>query len=275
MTSDQFNNRIRVTAATSGTFYGVPMKAGDKYTVAGNGQEGHAGVGGPARKAKLNNPQGVTTDHAGNILLISGSRLLLVAAATGSFYGQKMTTGHIYRLAGTGLGQDIGNGIPATEASLDSNGQVTVDHFGNVILSCSSEIRMVAARSGTYYGVAVKAGDIYTIAGNGSMKFSGDGGPPLNAGVQPFALAVDQAGDVLLINGTRVRAIPARSGTLYGVPVTAGDIYTIAGTGQVGYSGDGGPALKAPMDPTGLALDSAGNLYLVDQLSFRLRRVSF
>src|SRR5260370_8158801 len=94
------------------------------------------------------------------------------------------------------------------------------------------------------------AGDIYTIAGNGTPGFSGDGGPATQAELhQPRDLTVDGHGNVIIAdNGnSRVRVVAGISGTFYGQKMTAGDIYTIAGNGTPGFSGDGGPATKAEL----------------------------
>ena len=90
-----------MAAASSGTFYGKAMTAGDIYTIAGNGTAGFSGDGGPATSAELNSPQGVAADAAGNLLIADGSnRIRVVAASSGTFYGQAMTAGDIYTIAG-------------------------------------------------------------------------------------------------------------------------------------------------------------------------------
>src|SRR5262249_60124149 len=95
-------------------------------------------------------------------------------------------------------------------------------------------------------------GDIYTVAGDGRAGFSGDGGPAAKAKVnQPFGALADGAGNLVLadtLNG-RVRVVAARDGTFYGVPMKAGDIYTIAGVGLNRSSGIGGPPPQAGLHP--------------------------
>jgi hypothetical protein len=69
--------------------------------------------------------------------------------------------------------------------------------------------------------------------------------------------------------------VPARSGTFYGVPMTAGDIYTVAGNGTPGFSGDGGPAASAEVDqPFGVGVNTAGNLLVADLFDGRVREIS-
>ncbi len=104
---DYGNNEVRVVADATGTFYGVPMEAGDVYTLAGDGSRGSAGDGGPAGAAELSFPAGITVDPTGNVIFADSANnvVRVVAAATGTFYGQPMTTGDIYTIAGGGYDQ--------------------------------------------------------------------------------------------------------------------------------------------------------------------------
>ena len=89
------------------------------------------------------------------------------------------------------------------------------------------------------------AGDIYTIAGDGTSGFSGDSGPGTAAELSaPRRVAVDAMGNLLIADtvNNRIRVAAHRTGTFYGKTMTAGDIYTVAGNGRYGFSGDGGPA---------------------------------
>ena len=136
---------------------------------------------------------------------------------------------------------------------------------------------MVAARTGTFYGQAMTAGDIYTVAGTGTPGFSGDGGPATAAELDhPDGVSVDPAGNLVIgdTSNNRVRVVAARTGTFYGQAMTAGDIYTVAGTGPPGYAGDGGPAAAAELNnPQGVAVDRAGNLVIGDGGNGRVRLV--
>jgi hypothetical protein len=100
---------------------------------------------------------------------------------------------------------------------------------------------------------------IYTIAGNGTQGFAGDGGPATSAALDlPYTVAVDGTGNLVISdrNNHRIRVLAAASGTFYGKPMTTGDIYTVAGNGTDGFTGDGGPATSAALDfPSGLAAD--------------------
>ena len=168
----------------------------------------------------------------------------VIAAVTGTFYGMKMTAGHIYRVAGDGRTGSGGDGGPATAASLELAGSAVVDGAGNLVIGDGSRVRVVAARTGRFYGQQMTAGHIYGIAGTGQAGYSGDGGPAIRARVAAGAVALDAAGNVLLAGGNRVRVVAARTGTFYGATMTAGDIYTVAGNGTA-FSGDGGPPLLA------------------------------
>jgi hypothetical protein len=141
---DSLNNRVRVVAVATGTFYGQKMTAGDIYTVAGNGTGGFSGDGGPAASAELFGPGGVTVDGAGNLLIADtfNERVRVVAAATGTFYGQKMTVGDIYTVAGGAKQGFSGDGGPATSAELYFPEGVAVDGAGDLLISDSGNNRV-------------------------------------------------------------------------------------------------------------------------------------
>ena len=277
--ADVSNNRIRMIAATSGTFYGVAVTAGDLYTVAGAGTSGFAGDGGPATAAELSGPEAVAVDGAGNLVIsdTGNERIRVVAAVSGTFYGQAMTAGDIYTVAGTGRFEFSGDGGPATAAGLRDPQGVTADPSGNLVIADSfdNRVRVVAAASGTFYGVAMSGGDIYTVAGNGTAAFAGDGGPATAAELFfPNATIVDGAGNLVIADfyNNRARVVAATSGSFYGQAMTAGHIYTVAGTGSPGYSGDGGPATAANMGfPSSVAVDRSGNLVISLPYTQRVR----
>ena len=306
MVADAGNDRLRVIAAATGTFYGVKMTAGNIYTVAGTGSSGYAGDGGPAVHAALSlTPQGdgkvdlsepwpvVRTDRVGNIVLgdINNCHVRVIAARSGSFYGQHMTAGDIYTIAclapkggGPGCGFS-GDGGPARRARLGVVSGIAVDGAGNIVISDLGDvrIRVVAVRTGRFYGKPMKAGDIYTVAGSGRLGSAGDGGPATKAEFAgPAGVAVDSAGNLLVADGsgygargayfgnTRVQAVAVSSGRFYGQPMTAGHIYTIAGAASA-FTGNGGVATHAQINAyanstsfggTGVAIDRYGNLLM-------------
>jgi hypothetical protein len=210
--ADTGNNRDRVVAVKTGTFYGQVMTGGDIYTVAGNGTAGFSGDGGPATKAELSSPPGVAVDGAGNLVLADtgNNRVRVVAETAGTFYGQAMTAGDIYTVAGGGT-SGLGDGGPATSAALTGPWDTAVDSAGNLVIADTGDslVRVVAETTATFYGQAMTAGDIYTIAG-GAVGFSGDGGPATSASLSgPEAAITDPAGDVLISDtgNTRVREV--------------------------------------------------------------------
>jgi len=286
--ADIRNNRIRVVAAQTGTFYGKAMTVGHIYTIAGAGTEGFSGDGGPATSAELDRPNSVTVDPAGNLLIADtfNVRARVVAESTGTFYGRKMTAGDIYTVAGGGqLG--LADGGPATQAHVVPD-FVTVDHAGNLVIADPGDerIRVVAETTATFYGQAMKAKDIYTVAGGGNT--GGLGGPATQAQLDdPEGVAVDGAGNVVIAEGGkahiqghnigtgRILAVPISTGTFYGQAMTAGNIYAIAGNGHQGFSGDGGPAGRAELSKSdSVVVTSGGELVIADSGNDRIRMLT-
>ena len=191
-----------------------------------------------------------------------------------------MAAGDIYTVAGSGTGGQSGDGGPATSAELNFPQGVAVDGSGNLLIADAdnNRVRVVAETSGTFYGVAMTAGDIYTVAGIGTGGSSGDGGPATSAELNfPSRVAVDGSGNLVIADtdNNRVHVVAASTGTFYGVAMTAGDIYTVAGNGTGGYSGDGGPATSAQLaGPAGVAVDGSGNLVIADAFNNRVRGVA-
>jgi uncharacterized protein (TIGR03437 family) len=218
-------------------------------TIAGTGTAGFSGDGGPAAQAAVNNAVRISADIAGNIL---------AADQTNHRVRKIDASGKITTIAGTGAAGFSGDGGPATAAQLNNPTALASDQAGNLYISdlLNHRVRRID-----------KAGNISTIAGNGTAGFSGDGGPALTASLNfPGGLAVDVAGNLLLADSgnQRIRQVS-----------TAGVISTIAGTGVADFLGDGGPAVAAPLNGAfGLALDTQGNLYIADANSSRIRQVS-
>ena len=242
--TDQFNNRIR--KVTPG---------GIISTIAGNGNAGFAGDGGPAVDAELNTPTGIRGDSNGNLYIadVSNQRIRKVDAS-----------GTITTIAGNGNKGYSGDGGPAVDAGFYNPVRVALAADGNLLVADQSDHRVRL--------VNLSTGIVSTFAGNGagtpqSGAFSGDKGPAVDASLNnPTALAVDAAGNVYISDQVNQRI---RKVDLNGI------ITTIAGNGTAGYGGDGGPAIDAMLNyPGGINVDAAGNLYLNDDLNFRTRMIT-
>ena len=126
------------------------MTGGDIYTVAGTGTRGFSGDGGPATSAELSSRQAVAVDAAGNLVIADtgNNRIRVVAAATGTFYGQAMTAGDIYTVPATGTAGYTGDGGPATSARWPPRPASRRTPAGNLVIadSANNVIRVVAGQ---------------------------------------------------------------------------------------------------------------------------------
>jgi sugar lactone lactonase YvrE len=229
----------------------IDLATGVIATVAGNGKLETSGDGGAALAAGLENPSDVAVDGAGNVYI----------TGFGNYRVRKVSraTGNIATVAGTGKPGFSGDGGPATLARLADALALTVTRGGDIFVSDTYNLRVRKVTAAT--------GSITTVAGNGSPFRRGDGGPATAAGLgYPLGLALDRAGNLLIadtLNGA-VRRVDAASGV----------ITTVAGSGVLGYSGDGGRATAAQLNfPVGIALDAAGNVFVADSYNNRIRRI--
>jgi hypothetical protein len=257
----QLDPRTGVLSPIAGTNVGLRAPAGD---------------GGLPADAVLYVPCVPAVDASGDMAVTDSFGVHLIARTSGTLFGQQLTAGHIYTVAGKPDGQPVADGLPATSVSIQPTG-LAFDHSGNVLITDPIGVLVVPARSGTFYGQAMTAGDVYIIAGTDETGFSGDGGPATAAAFdEPDGVAVDAAGNVVISDGGnfRIRVVAAQTGTFYGIAMTAGDVYTVAGQHFGGYYGDSGPAMKAEFcDPGQVAFDQEGNLVIADSCNDRIRVV--
>jgi len=227
---------------------GTNLPNGIISTVAGNGSGTYAGDGGLATGSSLDYPAGAAFDAAGNLYIADGGNNRIRKVDT---------NGIITTVAGKSASGYSGDGAAATSASLNNPSGVALDASGNLYIAdqYNQRIRKVDA-----------SGVITTVAGNGASGYSGDGGLATNASLSyPTGAAVDATGNLYIADqyNQRIRKVD-----------TNGNISTVAGNGNSGYSGDGGWATNANLaDPAGLAFDASGNLYIADQFNQRIRKV--
>ena len=165
--------------------------------------------------------------------------------------------GAISMFAGTGVSGFTGDGGPATSARLNAPAGIAIDSSNNVYIADTNNARIRKVSAAT--------GFITTIAGEGFATFSGDGGPATGANLRgPRSMVFDAAGNLYIADtsNNRIRRIDP-----------LGNISTFAGTGTGSFSGDNGVAASATLNaPQGIAIDSAGNLYIADTANHRIRR---
>ena len=236
---DRLNYVIRKIDASTGII----------STIAGTGEVGNSGDGGPATAAQFREPNDCFLDGRGGLLIadVQDQRIRRL----------DLESGIITTFAGNGAKERSGDGLPATQASILGARAVCMDSAGNTY---------IAEREGNGIRMVDASGMMHTLAGTGEFGYTGDGGPALAATWGgPKAIRCDHAGNLLVVD-TENHAIRS-------IDPATGIVTTIAG-GRLGGEGDGSPAEQAAMDrPHGADVDADGNIYIADSNNHRVRVV--
>ena len=302
--ADQQNAVIRKLNMTTGVI----------STIAGTGGQYHSGDGGPANMAALYGPTGLAIDNAGDIFIAEeyGSTIRKIDAGTGIITTIAGAPGAGFNYTGDGGPATQATFWQPTDVALDVSGNVYIaDWENNVVRKVTVALGIISTAVGYYPGTSGYSGDggpatgaelnecsrifldpagnlligdqtnnvirkvdaatniIHTIIGSGANGYAGDGGPANKALLnQPSGVRMDANGVIYVAD--------SYNNVIRMVNPSTGIISTVAGNGIQGYSGDGGPALKASFyRPVDLALDAEGNLYIADARNNVIRKITF
>jgi sugar lactone lactonase YvrE len=252
--ADNGNNRIRMVSASTGII----------STIAGTGTYGFSGDGGAATSAELANPWGIALDSSGNVYFsdYNNNRIREIAASTGAI--NTIAGGGPVCMGATDI---VGDGCSATAALLGGPSVIRVDSSGNVYIADggNQRVRKVTASMGV----------ISSVAGNGTIGFSGDGGAAASAEFNgPSGIWLDSSGDIWIAdaNNARIREVSASTG--YVNTVAGGGSYPSC-SGQLDWYGNGCPATSARLGtPMDVVVDASGNIYIADSSWDSVRLVS-
>jgi len=230
----------------------ITVATGIITTIAGTGDSFYSGDGGPAINAQLGNGS-IVVDASGNIYLsdIEYNCIRKINASDGK----------INRIAGTPSpsGGFAGDGGAAINSLLSDPWSLKLDAAGNLIFADATNRRIRK--------IDLNTGIISTVAGNGTLGSGGDGGPAIQAQLMMNSIALDNVGNILIVedNSNKLRRVSSSTGV----------ITTIAGNGLKGYNGEGVGALSTMFDGlTSAAADGFGNIYTAEYGSNRIRKLS-
>jgi streptogramin lyase len=250
LVADAANNRVRR----------VNRKSGVIETIFGNGRPTFTKDGLPAMETPVGHPTGLAVDAKGDLFVVDsyGSYILRLDAKTGISR----------RIAGNGTYTFDANATSVASTGLPVPSQIRFASDGELVVTVTGNHAIVTLNLAT--------GALRRIAGNGMPGNTGDGGPAREARIeQPAALALDREDDVWFVDwvSSSVRRVDAKTGV---IETRVGTTY-LDRSGETetdGFSGDGGPALKALLwHPSGLGFDREGNLYIIDARNSRIRKV--
>jgi DNA-binding beta-propeller fold protein YncE len=227
-------------AEHEGNRVSVVSPTGERRTLAGTGEKGLSGDGGPGPEARFNGPH--------HLLMGPDGHLYVADTFNNCIRRIDLKTGIVTRVAGTGEKGFSGDGGPALEAKF--GGIYAIAFRGKVLYACDLDNRRVRA-------ISLETGLVKTVAGNGEKGVPQDGGDTLKQPlVDPRAIAIDAKGNLYICErgGNALRVVDAK-----------GRIRTVAGTGEAGFSGDGGPARAALLrGPKHISVDKAGRVLITD-----------
>ena len=251
----QINNPYGVVIGPDGALYWadfgsnrvlrLDLAARRVTVIAGNGTKGHSGDGGPAKAAQLSAPHEVRFDSKGNIFVAERDSHVVSHI--------DMKTQVITTVSGTGVRGYSGDGGPAAQAQLNQPHSIVLDKSDNVFICDinNHRVRKIDARSGV----------ITTFAGTGQNAPTPDDGALLTSPIaapRSIEIAPDGTMYLLLRAGNKVIAMDPAQGRLR----------RIAGTGEFGYTGDGGPALNAKFGAPGSAFNGPKGIALADSVLY-------
>ena len=241
---------LYIAEATNHCIRRVDRNTGAIVTIAGTGEVGYSGDGGPAIQATFNQPYSLQVDTNGDVYVVDRLNYVIrkVEAATGM----------VATVAGAGEAGYGGDGGPAIRAQFREPNDCFLDGRGGLLITDIQDQRVRR--------LDLESGIITTFAGNGAKERTGDGGPALEASILGArAVCMDAAGNTYIAEreGNGIRLVDSQ-----------GIMHTLAGTGDFGYDGDGGPARDATWGaPKAIRCDQAGNLLVVDTENHAIRRI--
>jgi sugar lactone lactonase YvrE len=230
----------------------LDLKTHRLTTIAGNGEAAYKGDGGRAVEASLNMPHEIRFDRRGDLYIAERDNHVIRKV--------DMKTGLISTVAGTGIAGYSGDGQPATRAQLRQPHSIFFDRDGTLLICDIGNNRIRRLHPDT--------GIIETWAGTGEAAPTPEGAPVKGTPLRgPRTLALSPAGDLF---------IALREGNaIYRVDAMTQTLHRVAGTGEQGYAGDGGPALQSKLSgPKGLTYGDGDNLYVADTESHTIRRIA-